>query len=370
MKKILLLAIVSVCCAASAMAQAFTPTPVTPPDGLTTTTMSANVTSESWNYTFDTEVQVGIVGNEMYIQGLTLDFPDAWIKGSIEGDDITFAQGQFIDYFGEEGYSYELYACGYTGGSSLCDFVLHRDAATGIMTGATGLGEFMEYEGYYYNLDRLSNIKIAPVEGGEGGEAVVVPDGLEWKEYNLSAEDLREGAVDYTAQLAFDGDDVYLTDFCQEALISGAAIKGYRADEETLVFPSEQFLERYDDGDETYDFYFYGATYDESTNLVTTGDFILDYDAASDTYHSRFTGILITLGQITSSEISFTEFLQNIVLFGNGEADGVTSVDRPVTSAKGFYTLDGRRMPSYLLAPTSSLNKGIIIKNGRVSFNR
>lgn len=371
MKKILLLTILSLCCAVSAMAQAFTPNPVTPPDGLTFTKMSANVTSQSWNYTFDTEVNVGTDGTEMYIQGLILDFPDSWIVGTVTGDEITFAQGQFIDYFGEEGYSYELYACGYTGNNSLCDFTLHRDPATGVMTSTTGLGEFMEYEGYFYNLDRFSNIKIAPMEGGEGGETVVVPDGLEWHEYYLSAEDMREGEVDYNALLAFDGNDVYLTDFCQEALYTGAAIKGYRSDDETIVFPSEQLLERYEEGGETYDFYFYGAAYDEETNLVTTGDFILDYDAATDTYHSRFTGILISVGQITSSEISFTEFLQNVVLLGNGEQDGIAAVANPATTtAKGIFSLDGRRLPSSLFPLTSSLFKGISIRDGRVSINR
>lgn len=358
MKKFYLLALTALCTCASAAAQAFTPTPVTPPAGLTTTTMTANVTSASWNYTFESEVEVGTMGNEMYIQGLVVDFPEAWIKGTVEGDDITFEQGQFIDYFGEEGYSYELYACGYTGNNSLCDFVLHRDAQTGIMTGTTGLGEFMEYEGYYYDLDRLTNIKIIPLDNGEAEEAVAVPDNLDWLSYSLSAEDLRSGMVDYPALLAFDGDDVYLADFCDTAVMSGACIKGHRSDDETIVFPSEQFLQRYEDA---YNIYMYGAAYDEETGTVTTGDFILDYNAETDTYHSRFTGILISIGKITTTEITFAEFMQDVVLFGEGaEADGIKTTAAS-TAAPVIFSLDGRR--------TKSL-QGITIKDGRVSINR
>lgn len=361
MKKVLL-SLLTLCAATTAAAQAFTPNPVTPPAGLKTTPMTANVTSESWNYTMDLDVNVGTYGSDFYIQGLLADFPDVWLCGSVEGDVITFPQGQFIDYFGEEGYSYELYACGYTdGGSNLCDFVLYRDAETGVMTSPAGMGigEFVEYEGFYLDLEKQTSITITPSGFGEETTPVAVPEGLDWHEYNLSGEDMREGMVDYPAMLAFDGNDVYLTDFCDTSLMTGAAIKGYRSDEETIVFPSEQFLEHYDDGD--HNIYFYGAAYDYETGAITTGDFILDYDAASDTYHSRFTGILISVGRITSSQISFVEFMNDIVLFGNGtEEDGISTVTLPQSNGTGIFTLDGRRAASL---------KGITINGRRVSIN-
>lgn len=346
----------------SAAAQAFTPIPVTPPSDLKAVRMTANVTSESWNYTTENEVLVGYDGADVYIQGLVGDFADAWLHGTLSGSVITFPQGQFLDYFGEEGYSYEMYACGFTGGGSqLCDFILERNEATGVLTAPSGmgLGEFMEYYGSFYDLDKLTNIVISPLSD-EVGEATFIPEDAECRTYYLSAEDLRNGSTEYEATLAFKSDDVYLGDFCQEALISGAAIKGYWSDDETLVFPSEQFMEHYEEeGSDPADFYFYGAAIDDE-GKVTTGDFILDYDAATGCFHSRFTGILISVGKITTSEISFAEFLQDVVLMPAETApDAIVSTTLPTFST--VYTLDGRKATS---------RKGITIQGSRISINR
>ena len=371
MKKFLLLIILCTTILA-ATAQAFTPVPITPPENLNITKMTASVTSETWTYTIENEVFVGYSGSDVYILGLVGDFPDSWLHGTLIGSTITFPQGQFLDYFGGDGYTYEMYACGFTdGGSQLCDFILNRDADTGVLTtpSGMGLGEFMEYEGSYYNLDKLTNIVITPISD-EVGEATFIPDDAVCRTYYLSGEDLRNGMTEYETTLAFDGKPapgseqaVYLGDFCQEALISGAAIKGYWSDEETLVFPSDQFMERSEEpGAEPADFYFYGAAIDPETGKVTTGDFILDYDAASECFHSRFTGILISVGKITTSEITFAEFLQDVVLMpAEGGEVGIASTTLPTTTKTDFYTLDGR--------PATS-RKGIIIADGRVSINR
>lgn len=366
--------------ALSVSAQAFTPEPVTPPAGLKTTKMMANVTSESWNYTVENEVLVGYEGNDVYIQGLVADFADAWLHGTLSGSTITFPQGQFLDFFGEEGYSYEMYACGFTGGGSqLCDFILERDETTGVLAAprGMGLGEFMEYGGSYYNLDKLTNITISPIST-EIGEATYIPVEAERYTYYLSAEDLRNGQTEYEATLAFEGapapgseQAVYLGDFCMEAFISNAAIKGYWSDEETLVFPSEQFMEHFEEeGSDPSDFYFYGAAIDPETGKVTTGDFILDYDAHTGCFHSRFTGILISVGKITTSEITFAEFLQDVVLMpAEDDVVGIASTTLP-SANDAVYTLDGRRLPSSLLPSTSSLYKGITIQGNRISINR
>lgn len=368
MKK-LLLSLLTLC-AGTAMAQTLSPNPVTPPAGLETTKMIANVTSESWSYTIENEVFVGYDGNDFYIQGLMGDFADSWLHGTLSGNTITFPQGQFLDYYGTDGYSYEMYAFGFTaGGSQLCDFVLNRDTATGVLTAPSGmgLGSYIEYEGCYIDFDKLTNIIITPITD-EVGEVTTIPAGAECHNYYLSGEDLRNGPTEYEAILASDGtlspgsgQDVYLADFCMETRISGTAIKGYWSDAETLVFPSEQFLEHYEEEGETpSDFYFYGAALDPETGHITTGDLILDYDAASDTFHSRFTGILISVGKITTSEITFSEFLQDIVLYP-AEEDGIASVTLPGAANAKVYSLDGRQAAS---------PKGINISNGRTSFNR
>ena len=65
--------------------------PVTVPAGLTTAT---------WNVKYNTNVKttatVGFDGNDVYIQGLFTNFPEAWIVGTISDGTATFESGQFL----------------------------------------------------------------------------------------------------------------------------------------------------------------------------------------------------------------------------------------------------------------------------------
>ena len=46
-----------------------------------------------------TDVKVAFVGNEVYISGLTSNFPDAWIKGTLDGTTVTFSKFQFVGMY-------------------------------------------------------------------------------------------------------------------------------------------------------------------------------------------------------------------------------------------------------------------------------
>ena len=46
-----------------------------------------------------TDVMVAFVGNEVYISGLTSNFPDAWIKGTLDGTTVTFSKFQFVGMY-------------------------------------------------------------------------------------------------------------------------------------------------------------------------------------------------------------------------------------------------------------------------------
>lgn len=59
------------------------------------------------------EVQVGFVGSEVYIQGLSIFIPDAWVKGTLEGNVLTIPGwnlGEYASLFG----SFELIFSGAT----------------------------------------------------------------------------------------------------------------------------------------------------------------------------------------------------------------------------------------------------------------
>lgn len=55
-------------------------------------------------------VNVGIRDDEMYIQGMSRELPDAWVRGEIRGDKVIFPSGQYLGY--DEEIYYLSYFCG------------------------------------------------------------------------------------------------------------------------------------------------------------------------------------------------------------------------------------------------------------------
>ncbi|MBQ9356057.1 MAG: hypothetical protein IJT98_02030 [Prevotella sp.] len=70
------------------------------------------------------DAKVAFVGSDVYVAGVFTQFPDAWIKGTIEGTTVTFAGGQFVGYYGG---TTPIWAFG-TDESVLEDFTMTYDA--------------------------------------------------------------------------------------------------------------------------------------------------------------------------------------------------------------------------------------------------
>lgn len=75
---------------------------VTTPAGLETTDWYMNGISTDG----DTEtmiknqpLKVGFDGNDIYVQGISADFPEAWVKGTVDGTAITFEKFQFVGQY-------------------------------------------------------------------------------------------------------------------------------------------------------------------------------------------------------------------------------------------------------------------------------
>lgn len=78
------------------------------------------------------EVGVAFVENDIYVQGLCEYLPEAWVKGTIDGETATFATGQFYGIY--QG-SYNLFFVGFEeGGNAIKDVVFTYDAENGILT--------------------------------------------------------------------------------------------------------------------------------------------------------------------------------------------------------------------------------------------
>jgi len=70
--------------------------PIVLPDGAEVQNWYADGTGTT---AVPTDVKVAFVGNEVYISGLTSNFPEAWIKGTIDGTTVTFSKFQFVGMY-------------------------------------------------------------------------------------------------------------------------------------------------------------------------------------------------------------------------------------------------------------------------------
>lgn len=142
MKKIALL-MLSLLCMLTAVAQG---TVVTPPEGMETA--AYGLKTQSFNYGVYTStvmpLTIGFHDADVYIQGLCEYLPEAWIKGTREGNSVTFAKGQYFGAStGMDETEYPMYFGGCDeswvtteGSVDMQDVVMAIDAE-GVMTTAT-----------------------------------------------------------------------------------------------------------------------------------------------------------------------------------------------------------------------------------------
>lgn len=374
-----IIALLFFCIGMSVMAQGYKPTPITPPDDMPTTFMLITITSVDFYGTETLEtgsISVGNANGHVYIQGLCHDYPEEWIVGTASEDKttITFKQGQ---YQGED-FGLQLYFSGFIGDASKrCDFVLKRNASTGIMKN----DESMSFAVYYYDdwnttnkytpMQRYKSVVITPTDKWEPAapgaepdqpdapkEPVVVPEGVKFIDYTLYGTNFRTGAITHPAKLGFDGDDVYFGGFSNVALQTNTYVKG-RRDGNRLIFPEEHFIVNYSG---THDMYLYGATYYLGDSDVFLDDLIFEYDASTDIYTCT-NGILVSDGKFRETG-NFSEYLQNVSLRGLnvGVHNIIDESSAQQKHSSSFYLPDGRSVKS----PKSGLyichGKKILVK--------
>lgn len=130
---------------------------VTPPAGLQTETWytTGHTYSSGSTSDFDGTVKVGFDGNDVYVQGMFDTFPEAWMKGTIDGTTVTFAG---LQYQGTYSQQYEIYA---TGGdqTGLIDYVMTYDATNKVLSSENALFANASVEKIYY-LTYITDIQI------------------------------------------------------------------------------------------------------------------------------------------------------------------------------------------------------------------
>lgn len=118
--------------------------PVVIPDGLVTEVYSFTATDY-----FDTQsagqpvivaknVLVGFDGEDVYIQGISDALPEAWMKGTLDGDKMTIPAGQYV---GKSG-TYDLWTIGFIDGTGVSNYTMEYDEETSSLTNKSSVEYF------------------------------------------------------------------------------------------------------------------------------------------------------------------------------------------------------------------------------------
>ena len=83
--------------------------PVEAPEDLVVENYAYKGVSYSKESNVSNSVKIGFKDNDVYVQGISTDMPDAWVKGTLNEGTVTFAAGQFLGGEDED----ELYFIGY-----------------------------------------------------------------------------------------------------------------------------------------------------------------------------------------------------------------------------------------------------------------
>ena len=241
---------------------------VTPPEDLVTNSYSLNgyiFDGSSWEAT-DRTLQIGIDGNDVYLQGFSVYLPEAWIKGTLNDDmtQVTFPAQYFGSYYGYDIYFYPVSPMEdgeYVAIDAVFNyderadvFILDQDQVCYILENA-----YEDHVGWYYMYD--SEMDIA-----SNANTVIAPEGLETQPYLLTGvymgyyvdtDEWFEGdPLMGVAQVGFDGDDIYVQGLC--SYLPRAWVKGHR-EGDSYVFDNGQYFGPFAFGGDIYPLYFMGC---------------------------------------------------------------------------------------------------------------
>ncbi len=170
------------------------------------------------------EFQVAFDGNDIYIKGIAFYFPEAWVKGTLDGTTLTVPNGQYLgfDDYGDE------FLNGEDGTTQeLCDIVFEYDAANKTLT--------LDPNIYILECEKPDDTACFSYWNGlqigvtipEDFTLVTPPDGLTTTDMPVSGKDrVNSEFVSGTASVGVDGDNVYIKGLVPAA--PEAWVKGVR----------------------------------------------------------------------------------------------------------------------------------------------
>ena len=256
----------------------FTPideTPLTPPADLVTEAYyltTANFNGIEWE-PYQATVNMGMDGDEVWLQGISKYLPEAWIKGVRSGNTVTFANPQLLGSYEALLYFKSAEVVPATGEAIQKDLVLNYD----------GVDTYTTFDYAYITTDKNNLTYVNYYQGltlsKHPDQTIVAPEGLTTVEYDFSyTTRIESDYVDdsHRVNVGFDGDKVYIQGLwptLPEAWVSAQMTRG------SLVMAMPQYLGEYvDEYSGTYPIYL--TAFDPATGILQQ-QVTMDYDPAT-----------------------------------------------------------------------------------------
>lgn len=233
-------------------------------------------------------VNVAFFDNDVYVQGISTAFPNAWVKGTIDGTTVKFDKFQYVGKYG----TYDCWFIG-TDGSEIMDATATYDAAAKTLTFEESLLINAAADRIYY-LNWFSNVVISEDEV-ETPELVALPSGAQTEDWYMNGGTLdnNQAEVAVTNQsikVAFVDNDVYVQGITTE--FPSAWVKG-TIDGTAVTFDGLQFVGEYSGlncwfvgvNAETGELKDATATYDAEAKTITFADHVLINAAKDKVYY-------------------------------------------------------------------------------------
>lgn len=295
-------------------------------------------------------VKIGIDGNNVYIQGLDKDLPEAWIKG--EYNEAKTKVAFPVTYTGLVGEDEVHYFAAYGGSDGPDSLFVNYDAdADTYDYGAM----VMIYKGtkpsaayaYFYNGFFI----------GEKPTPVVAPEGLETKEmpftgkkYNSSSKELED--VEGHVNVGIDGENVYIQGLFEE--VPEGWMKGTLTTIEGaqyVLFEKNQYVGNLDNGLSAYLVGYAAATGETPASAYYA---LFSYDAANNVFKSLNPILLTRFKDNISASRCETYFSSGLTI--GTDPTGIVAAKADAKGNAQMYNLAGQKVGKDY--------KGLVIKNG------
>ena len=294
------------------------------PEGLEAETWYFSATASESNVR-NQEVAVAIDGSDIYIQGLNVDYlPEAWVKGTIEGNTATFPTGQYFGAFEYSGTDYDMFFVGYDYDNTgeITDVVFDFDAEAGTLTTDTWIvisayKDKVSYYEYYQGATITRELPVTP-------DLVVLPEGVETEAWTIDgtySDTMSSDNIVRATEVAFDGTDIYVKGipfWFEEAWMKGTI----NVETGIATFPTGQFV-----GEDDYGWEFMLGSDDGETIC----DIEFAYDAEAKTL-TQLTTYIVENGD-TPDEISAYGSWTDMLIYA-----GEPVIEEPVEAPEGLET--------------------------------